>query len=288
MFEIIINPNAGKGKSIVALAKLERSLSQKNIKFNIHKTEKAKHATEIAEKLTENGAKIIVLGGDGTFNEVLNGIKNFEKTTVGFVPCGTGNDYVKATAIPKSINKAIDNIINGRTGYVDYIQMNGVRCLNVAGGGMDSDVLVRYSEMKCLRGKIKYFASLISVLLHLRFHKVKISVDDGEIMEKNVFLISIANGKYIGGGMAISPNSVTDDGFLNVVVANEIKSSKVLSLLASFLRGKHLKKPCCEEYLCKKARLEILDDGKAQADGEILDNKIIECEIRHNELKIYI
>ncbi len=288
MFEIIINPNAGKGKSIVALAELEKRLSQKNIKFNIHKTERAKHATEIAEKLTENGAKLIVLGGDGTFNEVLNGIKDFENTTVGFVPCGTGNDYVKATAIPISTSKAIDNIINGRTGYTDYIQMNGTRCLNVAGGGMDTDVLVRYSEMKFLKGKIKYFASLISVLLHLRFHKVKISVDDGEDMEKSVFLISIANGKYIGGGMAISPMSKVDDGLLNVVVVNEIKPSKVLSLLISFLNGKHIKKPCCEEFLCKKARLEMLDDGKVQADGEILDKKILECEIRHNELKIYI
>lgn len=288
MFNVIVNPNAGKGKSKIALEKLKNRFSENNIEYTVHMTERVGHATEIVAGLTENGADIIVLGGDGTFNEVLNGIKNFENTSVGFVPCGTGNDYVRATNIPKDIDEAISRIIAGKIGYTDYIQMNGKRCLNVAGGGMDTDVLVRYAEMKAFKGKLKYYASLLSVLMHLRFHKVRVTIDDGEPMEKSVFLISLANGIYIGGGMPISPYSKVDDGLLNVVIANEIKPSKVLGLLLSFLGGKHLEKPCCEEFLCKKAKLEMLDDGKVQADGEILEEKILDCEIRHNELKTYI
>ena len=178
--------------------------------------------------------------------------------------------------------------MNGKIGYTDFIDMNGKRCLNVAGGGMDTDVLVKYAEMKCFKGKAKYYASLISVLLHLKFHKVRVSIDGGAPAEKSVFLISIANGIYIGGGMPISPSSVLNDGKLNVVIVNEIKPRKVLGLLLKFLKGKHVNEPCTEEYLCDSAKIEILDEGKVQADGEVMEEKVLDCRIVHNTLRTYI
>jgi YegS/Rv2252/BmrU family lipid kinase len=267
---------------------VEKTLTERKAAYAVHETEKGGHATEIASELTSDGADIIVLGGDGTFNEVLNGIKNFEGTTVGFVPCGTGNDYVKATKIPTDPEKAMKLITGGKTGYTDFIDMGDRRCLNVAGGGMDADVLVRYSTMKAFRGKIKYYASLIDVLCHLKFHKVRVTVDDEPPTEKSVFLISIANGIYIGGGMPISPDSVVDDGILNLVIVNEIKPSKVFGLLLKFLHGKHIQEPCTEVYRCERVKLEILDDSKTQADGEVMDKKILDCRLVHNKLKTYV
>ncbi len=288
MFEFIVNPVAGKGKSLNALRQAEKKFSEKGVEYRVHKAERAGHATEICRELTENGANIVVFGGDGTFNEALNGIVDFENTTVGFVPCGTGNDYVKATDIPRDVDRALERILGGKTGYTDFIDMNGRRCLNVAGGGMDTDVLVTYAQMKHFHGKAKYYISLLKVLSHLKFHKVRISIDGGEAAEKSVFLISIANGIYIGGGMPISPNSSVNDGKLNVVIVNEIKKSKVLGLLLKFLKGKHLEEPCSEEYLCDSAKLEMLDEGSVQADGEVTDYKVLDCRIVHDVLRVFV
>lgn len=289
MYDIIINPLAGNGKAKQTLEECKKILDNAGKEYTVHTTERALHAVELMKEINKKEtSEVIVIGGDGTFNEVLNGIENFETTTIGFVPSGTGNDYVKATDIPTEVDKAMARILNGKLGYTDFINMGDKRCLNVAGGGMDTDVLVKYAEMKHFSGKIKYYVSLISVLLHLTFHKVKVSIDGGEEQEKSVFLISIANGRYIGGGMPISPNSDTNDGYLDVVVVHEIKPSKVLGLLLKFLKGKHIEEECTTVYRCKQAKIEMLDEGKTQADGEVMERKVLDCKIEHGKLRTYI
>ena len=289
MYDIIINPLAGNGKAKKTLEECKKILDNAGKEYTVHTTERALHAVELMKEINKKEtSEVIVIGGDGTFNEVLNGIENFETTTIGFVPSGTGNDYVKATDIPTEVDKAMARILNGKLGHTDFINMGDKRCLNVAGGGMDTDVLVKYAEMKHFSGKIKYYVSLISVLLHLTFHKVKVSIDGGEEQEKSVFLISIANGRYIGGGMPISPNSDTNDGYLDVVVVHEIKPSKVLGLLLKFLKGKHIEEECTIVYRCKQAKIEMLDEGKTQADGEVMERKVLDCKIEHGKLRTYI
>lgn len=291
MFDIIVNPKAGKGKALKTLEKVKACFDNSGIEYEVHTTEKPLHATEITRELNEKREKLdlVIIGGDGTFNEVLNGITNFETVTVGFVPSGTGNDYVRGAKIPTDTDAALKRIIVGKTGYTDFIDMGDKRCLNVAGGGMDTDVLVRYAEMKHFSGKIKYYIALLHVLLKLDFHKIIFSVDGSEPVEKKVFLMSIANGVYIGGGMPISPNSDVNDGYLDVVIVNELKRGKVLGLLMKFLNGgKHIEEPVTEVYRCKEARVEILDWGKTQADGEVMDRKVLDCKIRHNELRVYV
>ncbi len=288
-YHIIVNPLSGKGLGKKALRTVETVLTGKEIDYEVHMTEHAGHATEIARELSKTPDTVIIaMGGDGSFNEVLNGIENFENVTLGFVPCGTGNDYARATHIPTDITRAVDLILKGETGYTDFLEVNGKRCLNVCGAGMDVDVLVRYSTMKHFTGKLKYYASLIDTLLHLRFHKIKLTREDGSEEEHSVFLVSLCNGKYIGGGMAISPESDAKDGVMDVVVVNEIKPSKVLGLLLKFLNGgKHIQMPCTEVIHCKKARVEILDDGKTQTDGEVKDEKVLDCSVVSGKLKTF-
>ncbi len=287
MYDILVNPVSGKGKSLIALKKVEELLNSKSIEYKVHRTNYPFHATEIVSELNKNeDTLLIVLGGDGTFNEVLNGITDFEKIVVGFVPCGTGNDYIKATTIPIDTAKALEKILNGNVGYTDFIQIGEKRALNCAGAGMDVDVLVRYSTMKAFKGKIKYYASLIDVLCHLKFHKMNINLD-GKDVEKSVFLMAVTNGKYFGGGMPISPLSDINDGELNVVIINEIKKRKILGTLLKFLRGKHLNEPCTETFSAKEVTITLLDEGKTQVDGEVYDNKILNCKLIHNCLRTY-
>lgn len=288
MYDIVINPISGKGKSLSALKTVETILTGKQIKYEVHRTNYPFHATEIVRELNKkDDCNLIIMGGDGTFNEALNGIDDFSKITVGFIPCGTGNDYVKATHIPRDTKKALELILKGEVGYTDYIQLDdGKRALNTAGAGMDVDVLVRYYSMKAFHGKMKYFAALIDTVIHTKFHKMVMEID-GIKYDKSVFLISIANGRYIGGGLPISPESIVDDGLFNVVIVNEIKRSKILPTLIKFLRGKILGEPCTEQIRCREITIELLDNGKTQVDGEVYENQRLHCKLIHDTLKTY-
>ena len=287
MYDIIVNPLGGKGKSLKALKTAEKIFAERGVEYTVHNTEYAGHATELARELSRKPeAKILVFGGDGSFNEVLNGIENFENVTLGIVPCGTGNDFVRASGHPTKIKEAIDLILKDNVGYIDYIDVGSRRCLNVAGAGMDVDVLLRYAAMKAFRGKLKYYASLIDTLIHVKWHKLRLTID-GKTMDKSVFMIGVGNGTCIGGGMPICPDAKVDDGLLSVVIVNEMKKSRIPVELLGFLSGKHVKKDYTEVYSAKEVTVEVLDDGKIELDGEVIDDKILECKVVHNVLKVY-
>ena len=288
MYHIIVNPKGGKGKSLKALKKVSQILSDNNVQFEVHYTERAGHATEIARELShEADCKILVMGGDGSFNEVLCGIENFENVTLGLVPCGTGNDFVRASGHPTNIKKAMDVILKNQPQYVDYIQLSHGRSLNVLGVGMDVDVLLKYASMKG-KGTIKYYMALFHTLAHAKFHHLRITVDDGEPMERSVFMIGIGNGKYIGGGMPVCPDAQIDDGKLSIVVINELPKNKILGAALKFLKGTHIKLAAAEVFEGKKVLVEILDDSQFEADGEILSPMPqLEAQIVSNQLKIF-
>lgn len=288
MFDIIVNALSGKGKGQKALNQVENLFLSKGIEYKIHKTEHAGHATDIAKELNEQEhTDLIIMGGDGTFNEVLNGLTDLSKVNIGVIACGTGNDFIKAAKIPSDVYEAAEIILKNNPQPIDYIQLADKRAINVAGAGMDVDVLVKYAQIKHLPGKVKYYAALISTLINLKFHKAKVTID-GKTEEKSVFMIAVGNGSCIGGGMAISPNSVVDDGLLNVVIVNEIKKSKILGLLMKFLQGgKHITEPCVEEYKIKEVKIEILDEGKTEVDGEVSENKILDCKVVTKGLNLF-
>ena len=288
MFHIIVNPTGGKGKSLKALEKTEKLLNEAGVEYEVHKTERKGHATEIVRELSKTpDTTLVVLGGDGSFNEVLNGIENFQNITLGLVPCGTGNDFVSASGHPQKVEDAVKLILEGNAQYIDFIQLDDRRCLNVLGAGMDVDVLQKYATMKPFHGKVKYYASLIYVLLHLKWHRLKFTIDGKELGERSTFMIGIGNGKSIGGGIPICPNGVVDDGKLSIVVINEVKKSLIPRELPGFLKAKHIGKPYTEQYEGEYVKIEVLDDSMFEADGEIFGGKEINCHIVTNTLKVF-
>lgn len=287
MYDILINPRSGKGKSLSALRTVETILTGKQIPYTVHRTAYPGHAQEIVRELNKKEhCNLIVMGGDGSFNEALNGIEDFSKMTVGFIACGTGNDYIKATNIPRDPAKALELILKGEEGYTDFIQLDDRRALNATGAGMDVDVLVKYGQMKAFRGKAKYYAALFYTVLHLRFPRMIIEVD-GRQEEKEIIISSIANGIYIGGGMPISPLSDVNDGLLDIVVVSKTPKLKIPGLLLKFLRGKHLSHSATEHIRCKEIKVTLLDGSKTQVDGEVYDNNVLHCKIAHNVLRTY-
>ena len=287
MYHIIVNPQGGKGKSLKALTTVEEIFKNNNAQYVVHKTEYAGHATEIARELSKTpDTNIVVMGGDGSFHEVLCGIDNFDNVTLGLVACGSGNDFIKKSGHSTNVKEAVQTILNGKVGFVDYMELGKYRCLNVGGGGMDVDVLLKYANCKTLKGKAAYYYSLFYTLLHTRFHHLRITAD-GVTKDTSVFMIGVGNGGFIGGGIPICPNAIVDDGLLNVGYVSEMKKSKIIFRLFKFLKGKHVGTDWGGEYTAKKVTIEALDDSRFELAGEIIEDTKLDIEVVHNKLKMF-
>ena len=287
MYHIIVNPQGGKGKSLKALTTVEEIFKNNNAQYVVHKTEYAGHATEIARELSKTpDTNIVVMGGEGSFHEVLCGIDNFDNVTLGLVACGSGNDFIKKSGHSTNVKEAVQTILNGKVGFVDYMELGKYRCLNVGGGGMDVDVLLKYANCKTLKGKAAYYYSLFYTLLHTRFHHLRITAD-GVTKDTSVFMIGVGNGGFIGGGIPICPNAIVDDGLLNVGYVSEMKKSKIIFRLFKFLKGKHVGTDWGGEYTAKKVTIEALDDSRFELDGEIIEDTKLDIEVVHNKLKMF-
>jgi len=290
MYHIIINPNGGKGKSLKALKVVEEKLKKAKAEYVVHETERAGHATEIARELSkEPNTDILMMGGDGTYYEILNGIENFENVTLGFIPCGSGNDFVKASGHPSKFEEALDVVLKGNKGYIDFIQLDDRRCINVLGAGMDVDVLLKYASMTSFKpGKPRYYASFFSTIAHTKYHHFRISLDGKEAKEVSVFMIGIGNGQFIGGGLPICYNAKVDDGKLRVVYVEEMNKALIPFRLPFFLNGKtFMSRKWVNVFDVNEIELEVLDDSQFEADGEIFGGTKIHCKVVSNKLRVF-
>lgn len=289
MLDFIVNPKAGgaDGKKIKkAIPKLEERLVEKGVEYVIHMTKTPHHATQLTKSLIEGGATdIIVVGGDGTLHEVINGFDNFDKVNMGIIPCGTGNDFASALNLPLDPVKALDVIIDGSPKFTDFMQMPTVRGLNIIGMGIDVDVLKRYSALK-KKTKFKYTWCLIKTLFNFKYSNFKANVD-GEEKDYRSFIACIANGNVYGGGIPICPVASPVDNKLNFLAVTEIPK---LKLIGAFLKLKKGKIMSFKETLHKTAESVIITTDTpytVNVDGELYDNIPFEVKIVSNTLKVY-
>lgn len=282
--DFIVNLKSGHGSGEKNLKKITAYCDKNNIEYKVHITQEAGHATRLATELVERGSKTIVaIGGDGTFSEVLNGITSFEKTSLGFIPSGRGNDFAHGLGLPLDPIKALEIIIKNEPLALDYIQVGDKRCLNVAGTGLDIDVLKRVAGRQ---GKMTYLGSLLYCVWHFDPYSIDVTVN-GETTNYKAVMVGICNGTQFGGGMKLSPNSRLDDGLLDVIIIQMPENGKILSPLFKFLKGKHLDLPITKVIQCEEVIIRPTDGRPVQMDGEIKENFILDCKIAKGELKTF-
>ncbi len=271
MYHIILNPIAGKKKALKNLAAAEKALTARGVCYEVHRTTAVHDGTEIAKRLTEAGeTELIVLGGDGTLHEVLNGIADPAKCRLGLVPSGTGNDFAGRCGLPLDPTKATELILDNPPKPTDYLEVGGVRCMNVAGVGMDVDVLERCKKGK-LKGKTKYLLSLIKSLF--AFKGLPILVESEGVEEKHGALIAAAcNGTQFGGGITICPVAEVDDKKIDVVVVDCIGGKiKIVKAFLKLMKGKILEYPATTHFRCDKVTFTPDTPCTVQLDGELYE-----------------
>ena len=290
MLDIIVNPKAGKnGKKILkALPKIEKRLIERNVSYVIHKTEMPNHATALTKSLIDGGATcIVVVGGDGTLHEVINGFDNFDKVTLGIIPCGTGNDFASNLKLPLDVVEALDLILDGEPKYTDFMQMPTVRGLSIIGMGIDVDVLKRYRALK-RKNKFGYTACLIKTLFKFDYIDFSCNFDQNESAEDyRSFIACIANGHCYGGGIPICPIADSTDKKLDFIAVKEIKRSKIIGAFLKLKGGKILS---LKETTHKNMQtIQITPNGHytVNVDGELYDDIPFEVKIVSDKLRVF-
>lgn len=276
-----------KKKEKKLLEAVEARLRETGTEYRIFFTEKRGGGREIAERLTQNGeTTVAVIGGDGTLNDVLTGIANPSACRLGLIPAGTGNDFAASANIPYGF-AALELILSGEAKPTDFIDFSdGRRSLNIAGLGMDVDILTRCERMKRLHAKSKYFLSLLASLFRYRGCEITVTAN-GETKTHNALIAAVCNGKRLGGGIPLCPPAEIADGKIDLTVVDCPKRIKLLGALIKLMRGKVFELPFAFHTLCESAVIKPAARCFAQYDGELYETQSLEAKIVNGQLNMF-
>jgi YegS/Rv2252/BmrU family lipid kinase len=291
---VIVNPNAGNGKGKKDWEKISILLKNKALPFNVKFTERKGHAIQLTlEGISTGYRKIITVGGDGTLNEVVNGVflsKGCSSTdiSIALIPVGTGNDWGRMFGIPLNYEKAISIIGEnklmlhdvGLLSFYDGAEKKERYFINIAGLGFESVVVKRtnYQKDKGHGGKLIYFYNLLISLISYKNTKADIIIDDEKI-SANVFSLNVGNGRYCGGGMRQTPRALPDDGLLDVTIIKGMGKFEIIRNLKILYDGTILQHPKIDGYKCKNIKVSSESVMYAEADGESLGQTPVEFSI---------
>ena len=284
MLNVIVNQQARRVKKLVA--KTEERLTAAGVAYRVFYTDKPGAAMKYARSLSAaGGTEFLVVGGDGTVNEVLSGLTDPAACTLAMLPAGTGNDFAAAAGIPVGL-RALDLYFNGVPRPVDYIECGTRRSMNIAGTGIDVEILRRCQRMKHGTNKGKYFRALVACLLRYRGTKVRVTVN-GETREYTALIAAVCNGTRLGGGIPLCPPAKTDDGQLELVIVDCPPLRTLVPELVRLMRGKLLTRPIAHHIPCSGAVIEGEGNIFVQYDGEICEEGALNARIVSGALKLY-
>jgi len=284
---IILNPAAGKARDLDdVVARLARVPNGE-----IRISSKPGSAARFASAALRKGFDLVVAaGGDGTLNEVVNGIgENLGDARVALIPLGTGNDFARTIGVPDDIEAAIDLIIIGETREVDLVRVTSdeVRYfVNVSAGGFSGLVNEKLTpEMKKTWGPLAYLRGAAAALSELRAYRTTLALDNSESLTLDLYNVVVANGRYVAGGTLIAPEASIDDGLLDIVLIPQRSAPELALLAAQVALGTHL----TSEAIVFRRAAQLTVNSKPgmwfNVDGELVGNEPARFEILPRALR---
>jgi diacylglycerol kinase (ATP) len=267
-YAVIFNPCAGKGRAAKMEAQLRRILREKLGEVDIFPTLHPAYARQISLELKDKYQTIIVAGGDGTIHEVVNGMVG-GSAALGFVPIGSGNDFVRMMHIPHDLSEAVDVIRTGRQITIDVGQLGDEFFPNGIGVGFDAWVVKESLKIKRLRGIFMYLYAVLKTVFRYKNQTVTISVN-GKSLEEDIFLVAIGNGKSMGGGFLLNPTAEINDGQLDICIIRGLKFREIFMHLPKALSGSHVHLEQVEVVRSDKIDINAPNGIAVHADGELL------------------
>jgi len=278
---LIVNPVSGTDSASDYLRVINERLRERVGELDIVLTIGPGDATRAAEAAArENCEQLFVAGGDGTLNEVLNGVAAVEgalgRITFGLVPLGTGNDFAAGLGIPEEVEAALDVLAAGRVLEVDVGSLNDRRFVNVSAGGFIAEVSDAVNpQLKTVAGKLAYIVGGAQVLMDYEpvRARFRIMADDGTAEEREMSLemFAVCNSRLVGGGRLIAPHALMDDGVLDVCLIEEMPTLDFIALLTRVSGGEHVEDARVSYFQARELTIEFARTMKVNTDGEVLE-----------------
>lgn len=281
--KFIINPIAGQGAGELACPEIERLVRENLIDCEIVCTKHAGDAIDLARKAAINGFDTVVaVGGDGTSNEVLNGLmqarnQGFSNSKMGIIGIGRGNDFAYAFGIPPGLHNGFQAVQQGNHRFMDVGQIIGGDYPQGRyfgnGVGIGFDAVVGFEAMKLthLHGFLNYIvAALRTIFLFFNAPLVQIEIDEKVITQPSL-MISIMNGRRMGGGFMMAPKARTDDGLLDICMVGQLSRIGILTMIPRFMKGTQATQPKVKTGIASKIHVVALKGVlPVHADGETI------------------
>lgn len=283
---------------------ISKLLRDNNIHHEAVFTEHKHHATALTVQAIDSGYRnIIVVGGDGTLHEVVNGLfiqqrVDPSEVTIAVISAGTGNDWIRMFGIPTHYSEAIRAIKEGHTflqdvAEVDYEESKYSQTrhmANVAGLGFDAAVIKRTltSNAKDKFGKGGYLWCLVRAFFSHKATGAKIWIDDRLVFNDLLFSIAIGVGKFNGGGIQQLPSAVADDGLLDVTIIRPVHWWHVVFRLRRLFNGTIYSIGHVTHSQGKKIRIESSPETPLEVDGELYGHTPVELRVKHRKVKVIV
>lgn len=284
----IVNPRAGSGKAMAEWVPAEQKLLKSGLSFVTEMTGHKHHAAELAYQAARNGYKrIIAVGGDGSLHETLCGIGRYcdesgcspGEFTLGVMPIGSGNDWIKSLGVPHDMDKVGGMLAEETFSTMDLVRLDfgdgkNSYMANCGGTGFDSHVCDRVNIQKeqGLRGKSIYLKALLHTVKHLSAIRVRVVADGGCVFEGECFSIALGNGKYSGSGMRQVPLADINDGLLDYMIVPKTTLPVIIKEIPRLFNGSVHESDKVLSGRCRELYIEALDDKSGdivEVDGEI-------------------
>jgi len=288
MYYFIVNTHASTGNAIQIWNAVKCILDERSVSYKVYETLYAGYASEVARELSTNASehiKLIVVGGDGTINEVVNGISDFTKVSLGVIPAGTGNDFARNLGIKGTPEAILDDIMQCKhtdkldLGVVHWESLRRKRIFAISSGvGFDALVCKKnsVSRMKSISnalhlGKFSYLIITVQSIFSLKTFDAEIDINDGISTKLKKVIFSCAmNLMAEGGGIKMAPHASAKDGLLSFGVASDIPWYKLPFCLLMLVMAKHEALPYFHMHNCKNSHIHTSEPVTLHCDGEYL------------------
>ncbi len=293
----VINPAAGKDNSFDNIRQI-LEMKKVEVDYELYETQAPGDATAYIRNFCEKykePVRFYACGGDGTLNEVVNGVVGYPHASMSCYPCGSGNDFVKYYG-GKKVFWDVEALLNAREEYIDLMRVGNKYAINATHFGFDSSVaqtMMNVRRKKLIGGKNAYTTGIVVGLFNAMKHECRVSVD-GELINPDgqLLLCTIANGQYVGGAFRCAPRSLDNDGLLEVCLVKPVSHLTFFKLISGYTEGTHLENPKFQKYLQyrrgKKIEIDAPEGFVYSFDGELIRQNHFTVEVVPNAIRFAV
>ena len=291
IYHFILNPKSGRSPQQVRMEQeIVKACAERQLSYHIYYTTYRKNAItyvrSMIKEYPDERQRFICVGGDGTINEIANSAPSNPNIEFGVIPNGSGNDFVRNFKHRRRFSD-IDSQIDGEVKSFDLIKCNDDYCVNMVNIGFDCSVVIeadKFRKYKFISPGISYILGVVVGFFFKKFGtKMRIFFDDGEIIDEELTLTAIGNGKFCGGGFKSCPKAKLSDGLMDLCIINKVSRLNFIQLVGSYKDGTFLENKAAQKFIRYKQtdhfKMEFEEPIPICIDGEVSNAKTVEFTV---------